>query len=415
MTNIVVLNSQDHRDLRVQAGASAPPWRQSALCAGRRLGIPRARRSIIRSSSRRIRTPARSSPAAMLGFHDGENLFLSEVRKGQDSYRPLNLRRQPFYVAGADLAIDLDSPRVNAARGEALFAPDGEPTPYLQSIVAAFRDLRPGIEMTKVFIDTLLSLKLIEPIAVDLGFDDGSKLQLVDIYTIDKTALRDLPDATVLDLFRRGYLHLIYLMIASLKQIPVLAQKKKPAAARKRRMTPVRDVDGTGIANPAQFVREIAEPCRPRRVARPHRALARGRRRRLCAAQVPRLCRGFRCRPRRTGLLRRAAHRRQVLLRRRPEGLQFRAPADGLPGRARCDPGWPWTGRDRPRSTWARCPSTISCRASPRATPCRFWRRRSCRASGSAMPRTSRRITTRSTMSPASSRARAASRFMRRS
>lgn len=28
-------------------------------------------------------------------------------------------------------------------------------------------------------------------------------------------------------------------------------------------MTPVRDVDGTGIANPAQFVREIAEPCRP--------------------------------------------------------------------------------------------------------------------------------------------------------
>jgi hypothetical protein len=35
-----------------------------------------------------------------------------------------------------------------------------------------------------------------------------------------------LPDATVVDLFRRGYLHLVYLMIASLKQIPVLAQRK---------------------------------------------------------------------------------------------------------------------------------------------------------------------------------------------
>lgn len=225
MTNIVVLNSQDHRDLRVQAGASAL------------LGDDRRFVQVVIGEfpSLVVHYPILLSKdsdtgaffvGAMLGFLDNENLFLSEDGKGQDAYRPLNLQRAPFFVAGADLAIDLDSPRVNAARGEALFAPDGEPTPYLQSIVAAFRDLRPGIEMTKVFIDTLLSLKLIEPIAVDLGFDDGSKLQLVDIYTIDKTALRDLPDATVLDLFRRGYLHLIYLMIASLKQIPVLAQKK---------------------------------------------------------------------------------------------------------------------------------------------------------------------------------------------
>jgi hypothetical protein len=35
-----------------------------------------------------------------------------------------------------------------------------------------------------------------------------------------------LPDASVVELFRRGYLQLIYLLIASLKQIPVLAKKK---------------------------------------------------------------------------------------------------------------------------------------------------------------------------------------------
>jgi hypothetical protein len=38
--------------------------------------------------------------------------------------------------------------------------------------------------------------------------------------------LRALPDNAVVDLFRKGYLQLIYLMIASLKQVPVLAQKK---------------------------------------------------------------------------------------------------------------------------------------------------------------------------------------------
>ncbi len=43
---------------------------------------------------------------------------------------------------------------------------------------------------------------------------------------MNQDVLRKLPDASVLDLFRRGYLQLIYLLIASLKQIPVLAQKK---------------------------------------------------------------------------------------------------------------------------------------------------------------------------------------------
>ena len=37
-----------------------------------------------------------------------------------------------------------------------LFTEEGEPTAYLESIKAAFRDLKPGMEMTKAFIDTLM-------------------------------------------------------------------------------------------------------------------------------------------------------------------------------------------------------------------------------------------------------------------
>ncbi|MEJ0028774.1 MAG: SapC family protein [Rhizomicrobium sp.] len=221
MTNIVVLNSQTHRHLRVQAGASAELGDNQRFVHVAISEFPALVVHYPIFFAKDSETGAFFA-GAMLGF--GENLFLSADGKGQDAYRPLNLQRQPFFVAGSDLAIDLDSPRVG--RGEALFQESGEPTPYLQTIVAAFRELRPGFEMTKVFIDTLLKLKLIEPITVDLGFDDGSRLKLIDLYTIDRNTLQALPDATVLDLFRRGYLHLIYLMIASLKQIPVLAQKK---------------------------------------------------------------------------------------------------------------------------------------------------------------------------------------------
>jgi hypothetical protein len=97
---------------------------------------------------------------------------------------------------------------------------------YLESIMQAFRDLKPGMEMTKLFIATLLQHKLIEPIDISAEFDDGTKRILADLYTINQTVLRDLPDPVVVDLFRRGYLYLIYLMIASLKQIGELATKK---------------------------------------------------------------------------------------------------------------------------------------------------------------------------------------------
>jgi len=162
---------------------------------------------------------------AMLGFEEGENLFLEEW-KDRQFYRPLSLQRGPFYSQGPDLAIDLDDPRVGAEGGKALFTEQGQPTLYLQSIIWAFQDLNPGVEMTKLFITRLLELKLIEPVEIEVELDDGTPRKCIDLYTIDKEVLEKLPDAVVVDLFRRGYMRLIHFMIASLKHIPVLASRK---------------------------------------------------------------------------------------------------------------------------------------------------------------------------------------------
>ena len=228
MTNIVPLNSETHRSLRVYGGASA------------RYGDNQRFAQVIvgEFSELVVHYPILMSKdadtgaffcGAMLGFDRNENLFLKEG-KGHEGYRPLNLQRMPFYAAGADLAIDLDHPRVGVDAGQALFTTSGQPTVYLESIMQAFRDLKPGMEMTKLFIATLLQHKLIEPIDISASFDDGTKRNLTDLYTINQTVLRDLPDAVVLDLFRRGYLRLIYLMIASLKQIGELATRKNALA-----------------------------------------------------------------------------------------------------------------------------------------------------------------------------------------
>jgi len=225
MPNIALLNSQTHRTLCVQAGASArygDNQRFVPVILGEFAHLA-VHYPILLTKDQ---DTGQFFAGAMLGFDEGENLFLDS--RGMETYRPLNLQRGPFFTAGSDLAIDLDSPRIDEA-GKPLFTESGEPTQYLQSIMALFRDLKPGLEVTKAFVQALTSLKLIEPIDVDLAFDDGSQRTLTGLYTINQAALRALPDAGVIDLFRRDYLQLIYLMLASLKQVPVLARRKNSA------------------------------------------------------------------------------------------------------------------------------------------------------------------------------------------
>jgi hypothetical protein len=90
----------------------------------------------------------------------------------------------------------------------------------------AFQDLKPSMEITKVFIARLLELKLIERIDVEVELDDGTIRNCIGLYTINQEVLSRLPNETIVELFRRGYLRLIHLMIASIKQVPVLARKK---------------------------------------------------------------------------------------------------------------------------------------------------------------------------------------------
>ena len=224
VTKMVLLNTQTHRNLKIQAGPSAKFGDNSRYVSVVLSEFPFLVPHYPIFFSKDPETGAFLC-GALLGFDEGENLFLDDPA-GLDSYRPLNLQRGPFYAVGSEVAIDFDSPRVGGETGTSLFTDTGESTPYLESIVAAMAELRHGMVMTGVFIDTLLKLKLIEPVKLSLEFDDGLTRELQGLYTIDKEALADLADADIVELFRRGYLHLIYLMIASLKQIRVMAQKK---------------------------------------------------------------------------------------------------------------------------------------------------------------------------------------------
>lgn len=224
MTQIAILNNEAHRSLKVDGRASA------AYGDGQRfiqVMVSEFAHLLVHYPIlfSKDSTTGQLYCGVMLGYDEGENLFLEDWRDRR-LYRPLMLQRAPFCTHGRDLAIDLDHPRVGVEAGEALFRDDGRPTDYLESVRQAFRYLRPGLRATTVFIARLLELRLIEPIDLEVEFDDGSKRDGVGLYTIDQAVLQTLPDATVVEFHRRGYLRLIDFMLASLRQLPVLTARK---------------------------------------------------------------------------------------------------------------------------------------------------------------------------------------------
>lgn len=224
MSNVVLLDSQSHRKLRVHAQAAAhygDNQRFVAVVVNEFHALAMHYPILFSKDA----DTGQFYCGAMLGFDTGENLFLNEHRT-LSAYRPLNLQRGPFLTAGSDLAIDLDHPRVASSGDQELFTETGEPSKYLQSVMGLMRELRPGLERTRIFIDTLMSLKLIEPMTIAARFDDGASREFTGLYTINRDQLKQLADPAVLDLFRRGYLQLIYLMLASLDHVSALAQRK---------------------------------------------------------------------------------------------------------------------------------------------------------------------------------------------
>lgn len=224
MTQIVTLDKEAHRTLKVDARASAAYGDNQHFA---QVIVNEFPQLVVRYPILFAKNPNTGQfyCGAMLGFDAGENLFLEEWRE-RETYRPLALQRMPFYAKGPQIAIDLDHPRVGVEAGQPLFDETGRPSRYLQGIIWAFQDLQPGIETTRVFIARLLELKLIEPIDIEVELDDGTTHQCAGLYTINQDILTKLPDPVVLELFRRGYLTLIHLMVASLKQLPLMARRK---------------------------------------------------------------------------------------------------------------------------------------------------------------------------------------------
>jgi hypothetical protein len=231
MANHAPLNNVDHKNLRVVTtrGAAYGDAVMSALTFPAEFRDLQSCYPIVFAQDGNGSYDA----IALLGFEQGENLFLGP--NGWDAPAiPLTVERQPFMIGRGDelsVHIDLDSPRVRdgGIEGEALFLTYGGTSEYLERISSVLRTIHDGLAASRAFVAALVELELIESFVLDVELDDGSQNRLAGFYTINEDRLAQLSADQLAALHGKGYLQAIYMAVASLAQFRALIQRKNRA------------------------------------------------------------------------------------------------------------------------------------------------------------------------------------------
>jgi hypothetical protein len=172
-------------------------------------------------------------PVVLFGLEEGHNVFATE--SGWDApVVPMALQREPFLIGRAaddslQLHIDLDSPRIvrpeEGEVGTALFMPHGGFSEYLDHVVQLMESLHGHAQQLPAFIAALKQHQLLEPVVLDIQKLTGELGRLTGLFTINEERLAALPGEALQTLAREGYLLPIYMQIASLAQLPMLAEQ----------------------------------------------------------------------------------------------------------------------------------------------------------------------------------------------
>jgi hypothetical protein len=233
MPNHAILNNVEHKHLRIinARGAAYGDAVMSALTFPAEFRDLQANYPIVFAPN----DAGGYDALALLGFEQGENLFLGP--DGWDAPTiPLTIERQPFMIGrGADdeltIHVDMDSPRVRdgGIDGEALFLTYGGTSEYLERISAVLRTIHDGLQASRGFVAALMELDLLEPFTLDVELDDGAQHRLAGFSTIHEERLATLSADQLKALHDAGYLQAIFMATASLAQFRGLIQRRNRA------------------------------------------------------------------------------------------------------------------------------------------------------------------------------------------
>ena len=179
----------------------------------------------------------RPMPVAVVGYRNSENLFIARDGTWEPGrYVPAYLRAFPFVLVQPDpdkdhfiMGVEADWEGLNGTRGKPLLA-DGAPTPTLQERMTLCTELRAGLLETGCFAEAVKQAGLLQTQEARLDFKGGEVAKLDGFQVLDPAKLAALPDATVLEWHRNGWLPAAYAAVFASNQ---WARVMDQAAARR--------------------------------------------------------------------------------------------------------------------------------------------------------------------------------------
>lgn len=236
MTNHVLLDNVNHRDLRVRqvyAPGEGYDVNVARVFPAEFVAIQRDYPMFFVKNSE----TGNFDVVALLGFENGENLFLGNPGWDAD-FIPLSIQRQPFLIGMQQqevdgvpsqvpvIHIDLDHPSVGTDEGEPLFLAQGGEAPYLERVASVLKAIHEGHEQSEELARSLVGLELIESVKIEVEFIDGSKKSLAGLFKINEERLAGLSGNALEVLNSSGHLQTVYLMLASLSSMSRLIDRK---------------------------------------------------------------------------------------------------------------------------------------------------------------------------------------------
>jgi hypothetical protein len=160
-------------------------------------------------------------PTIALGFNPQINLFVNA--KGEwtfNHYVPAYIRRYPFILLGAEaddrltLGIDVAG-RSSKPGARPLFEGDKESQTLQQSITLC-EQFHGAFVFTREFSAALKASGIVEERPLELEIVPGRPTNVGTFGRVIEEKFKELPDATVLDWYKRGFLYAVYFHLQSM-------------------------------------------------------------------------------------------------------------------------------------------------------------------------------------------------------
>lgn len=238
MSNLVVLHNHLHQSIRVNTQAVEVQGGQLHM-------VPVVLSEFLKLAVQfpiaftKNKDTGRFVCVAMFGFQNGENLFIKD-NQWDSLYLPLQIRRQPFFLGNANqtddqfmICMDSDNQSLQRETGEFIFDANGKETTYMENIKSILAELLNGEAVTQAFINALTELQLLQPMHLDITFENAESTRIEGMYTINEQRLSTLNNDDIIRLHQQNYMGPIYTMIVSLGHIYGLVDRKNKRLAGK--------------------------------------------------------------------------------------------------------------------------------------------------------------------------------------